>query len=157
MYQFLSSEWIEAIRQIRDEYRDRVGAQLGQLVADPLAVNLVITEMPDGAADTLAHSVTAPRGADLDLGHLDEAAITVTLDFETARSVVIEQDLTSVMRAFVFGKLRIDGDIGSLLGDDAERDPEALIAAFNVAGISSLGDVDPLAAEIGERVRAVTT
>lgn len=156
MYRFLSPAWVDEMRKIRDEYRDRVDATANGLVTQTLRVNLVVTDMPDGAPDVHAHTVTAPDGSDLDLGHLDDAAVVVTVDYATARDVVLDQDLASVMRAFLFGSLSIDGDIGVLFDDAADRDPLALLSALNLAGIQGLGDLDPLAAEIGERVRAAT-
>jgi hypothetical protein len=157
MYPFLSPDWVEEVRKIGDEYRSHVNAQVAGLVADPIRVNLVVTDMPDGAGDLHAHSITAATGAELELGHIDDASITVTIDYATARDVVVEQELAAVVRAFLLGTLRVDGDIEALFGEiDTERDPMALMSALNVAGIQTLGDVDPVAAEIGERVRSIT-
>ena len=51
----------------------------------------------------------------MELGSLDEADLTVTTDYETARKLFVEQDPTASMQAFMAGRIRVDGDITRLM------------------------------------------
>jgi hypothetical protein len=158
VYAFLSPEWVDAVRTIRDDYKARVDAQL-QHSGDDIAVNLLVTDVPHGAEDVRAHAALRSTGTDIDLGHLDEAKILVTVDYKTARSAVIDQDIKAIIRGFLLGKIAIRGDLAALLvGPDGKPvDPAAILAAFDVAGYQSLGEIDPTAGEIAARIRAITT
>lgn len=109
-FQFLSDEWIEASRALHEEYRDF-------LPPPPVAVrmNQVLTGVPFGAGIVHAHLDTSSGWAELGAGHLDSPDLTVTLDYETARSLFVGADPTAAMAAFLSGRMRVDGDITKLI------------------------------------------
>lgn len=154
MYAFLSAEWVDAVRAIRDEFRAVVEDQLAY-DGDPVAVNIVVTDMPGRGPDVHAHAAVGGDGTAIDLGHRDDASIVVSLDYQTARHAVVDQDIKAIVRGFLFGRIAIKGDLAGLLGE-AGGDPAALLSAFDLSGVSTIGDMNPMAAEIAERIRAVT-
>ena len=131
-HQFLSAAWIEAARAIRDEYAGRVGAP-----PVALRMNQVITDGPDGTIE--AHLDTSSGRTQLELGHLTDPDLTVTTDYATARAIFVLQDAAAAMQAFMSGKIRVEGDMGKLM----------LLQAQAM-------QPDPLAAEVAERVKAIT-
>ncbi len=129
---FLTDEWIEEARAIREEYRAR---------AEPLMavvrMNQVITDVPFGTGTIDAHLDTSSGTMEMELGHLERPDVTLTLDYATARAIFVGQDREAAMQAFMAGKIKVQGDMAKLL--------------------AMFGDqVDPLAAEVAERVKAIT-
>lgn len=109
-HDFLSPEWIDAAVALRDEYADR-------LPDPPTAVrmNLVITEVPFDDTDELLASIdTGENGLLPQLGHLDEPELTVSLEYDTAKSLFVDQDPEAVGQAFFGGRIRVDGDMSRL-------------------------------------------
>jgi hypothetical protein len=152
MYAFLSPEWVDAVRDIRDEYAPVVEAQH---TGDDVAVNLLVTEVPHGD-DVRAHAALRASGAALDLGHVDDAKVLVTVDYATARAAVVDQDVKAMIKGFLLGKIAIRGDLAGLIGTNGSSDPAQLLAAFDLSGVTTVGELDPTAAEISARVRAIT-
>lgn len=149
MHRFLSEPWVEAVRAIRDEHAADLAAPA------EAAVNFVVTGVPDDEPTVHAHAAVGPAGTTLDLGHVDAPTITVTLDYDTARAAVVEQDVQAIVRAFLLGRIAIAGDVTALLGVDG-ADPAALLSAFDLSGSTTLGDLDPVAPDVAARIRAVT-
>jgi hypothetical protein len=119
-YVFLSDEWIVAANAARA--RHRVSE-----IPFSLAMNLKVTEAPFGDAPIDAH-VSANDGIiAVDRGLLDEWDVTVTLDYETAKAVLVNADGEAAMAAFMAGRVRVEGDMTKLLAfqsrqmTDAER------------------------------------
>jgi hypothetical protein len=115
-YPFLSDQWISAARRIRDKHLGAANA-LASSVPGGMTVrmNQVITEVPFGDGVIDAHIDSSTGNLSLDLGHLDGPDLTVTVDYDTARSIFIDQDMTVAMQAFMTGKIRVDGDLTKLL------------------------------------------
>jgi hypothetical protein len=111
-YKFLSPEWIEEARKIREE----VGPGLQ---APPLPValkmNIVINEVPFGDGVVNAHMDTEKGYMGVDLGHLEGADVKVTTDYETAKQLFIDMDPQAAMQAFMQGKIQIEGDMAKLM------------------------------------------
>lgn len=152
-YAFLSDEWIDCVRQIGEEYRHDV-ASLVDVPARPARLNLVVTDVPFGDGRVLAHLTSAEGVLEVELGHATDVDVTVTVDHDTARAMVVDQDPKAVMRAFLMGRIRIDGDLTTVLGPDA--DPMELVKALDLGAAPGLADLDPWAGTIGERIKAVT-
>jgi hypothetical protein len=132
-YEFMTPEWIAAAKAIGEEYVGRVPP-----VTTSIRVNQVITEAPGGRTIE-AHLDTSNGTTVIDLGHLAEPDVTVTTDYATARALFVDQNPQGAMQAFLGGKIRIEGDVAKLLALQAQS-----------------MQVDPLAAEAAERVRAIT-
>ena len=48
-------------------------------------------------------------------GHLVEPDLSVTMDFVTARALLVEGNPQAAMSAFMAGKIRIEGDMAKLM------------------------------------------
>jgi len=108
-YQFLSEGWIAEARKIREEYDS------GDSVPHQVRMNLVITEVPFGDGPIDAHLDTSEGSVRLDLGHLDPADLKVTVDYHTAKSILVEGNPQAGMQAFMQGKIRVEGDMAKLM------------------------------------------
>jgi putative sterol carrier protein len=128
-YDFLSDEWLAEARRIRGEYKG-----LATPNANPVRINLVVTEVPDrGQVD--AHVDTSSGELDIEHGHLDGVDLKVTLDYETAKALLIDGNSQAAMSAFMAGKIRVEGDMSKLLA---------------MQGSGPLGETEELAARIRE-------
>lgn len=131
---FLSDEWIDAARAIREEYRGQAPP-----AAHVVRMNLVVNEVPFGEATLQAHMDSTTGEMELDLGHLDGPDLTATLDYETAKTLIVAQDPQAGMQAFMAGKIRIEGDITKLMAMQA-----------------SAANALPVAVEIANRIKDIT-
>ncbi|MDP9387055.1 MAG: SCP2 sterol-binding domain-containing protein [Actinomycetota bacterium] len=130
-YPFLSDEWMVEARKIREEFRGRVPAAGEQAVR----MNQVITEVPFGGGTLEAHLDTSSGEMELDTGHLEDAEVTITLDYETAKAVFV--DPQSAIQHFMAGKIKVQGDMTKLLGMvQAPPDPVTAEVQQRIAGIT---------------------
>jgi hypothetical protein len=134
-YRFLSPEWIEEARRIQAEYQDRVSTDVS---SPPIRVNLVITDVPGSNNPIQAHFASGEGQVTIDLGHLDDATATITLDHATAQALFVEGDMQAGIQAFWTGKIQVSGDLASLIT------------------VFGSGSGDPIAGEIGQRLRDIT-
>jgi putative sterol carrier protein len=109
-YPFLSDEWIETAHAIRAEYKDRSPA-----ISHPVRMNLVVTEIPFGDGDIHAHMDTTGGELDIDKGHVDAPDLTITLDYDTAKAILVDRNPQAGMQAFMAGKIRVEGDMAKLM------------------------------------------
>lgn len=109
-HQFLSDDWIEAARDIRRRWEDRVPA-----VEVQIRINVVATKVPFGEGTVHAHIDSSNGRLEMELGLLDAPDLTVTTDYDTARQLFVAQDPAASMQAFMSGKIRVDGDITKLM------------------------------------------
>jgi putative sterol carrier protein len=126
-YPFLSDEWIAEARKIRAEMADP-----DREAAPPSAsvrMNQVITEVPFGDGRLDAHLDTSSGTLEMETGHLDEPDVTVTLDYATAKAIFVDGTLDAGMKAFMEGRVRVQGDMAKLISalqQLAPPDPEAV-------------------------------
>jgi putative sterol carrier protein len=78
-------------------------------------MNQVITEVPFGEGKLDAHLDTSSGTLEMETGHLDDPDCTVTLDYETAKAIFVEGTLEKGMKAFMDGKIRVQGDMAKLI------------------------------------------
>jgi hypothetical protein len=131
---FLSEEWIEQARRIREE-----GAADGTTPSVPhsMRLNLVVTEVPFSTGTVDAHIDTTSGVAELDSGHIDPADLKVTVDYDTARSILVDGNSQVAMQAFMTGKIRVDGDVGKLIElQSAPPGPGAQVLAQRLRDIT---------------------
>jgi putative sterol carrier protein len=119
-YPFLSDEWIEEARRIRTEH---VGG--GIAVPSVVRMNQVITDVPFDNAPVQAHLDTSSGELVMELGHLEDADVTVTLDYDTARAIFVDGTAQAGMQAFMAGKVRVEGDLAKLIATLQQVNPEA--------------------------------
>jgi hypothetical protein len=124
-YVFLTNEWIEAARALRE------GADVPADVPHTVRMNLNIVDtpehddFPDGSFT--GHMDTSGGEVKMDKGHLEGPDLTVTVDYETARAIFVEQNPQAGMQAFMSGRIRIEGDITKLMAmQGTSPDPTAV-------------------------------
>lgn len=105
---FLSDEWIAAARSIREEFKNDVPAG-----GTPVKLNQVITDVPFGDGTLDAHLDTSGGQLEMETGHLDDAEVSITLDYDTARAVFL--DPQTAIQHFMAGKIKVQGDMTKLL------------------------------------------
>jgi hypothetical protein len=131
-YPFLSDEWMVEARKIREEYAGKSDQ------APPIVrMNQVITDVPFGEGTLQAHLDTSDGEAKMDLGHLDKPDLTVTLDYATAKAILVEQDAQAGMQAFMSGQIKVQGDMTKMMALQSQPPDET-------------------AKEIADRIKAIT-
>jgi hypothetical protein len=107
---FLSDEWMTEARNIREEYRGKT-----QAPAHAVKMNQVITGVPFGEGTINSHMDTSSGEVEFELGHLDTADVTVTLDYDTAKAIFVDGNPQAGMQAFMAGKIKVQGDMTKLM------------------------------------------
>ena len=109
-YPFLTDEWLEAAKEIR-EASAASAAAAAQGADEP--------DHHRGARSATATSRptwTPPSGElEMDLGHLDNPDLTVTVDYATAKAILVEGNPQAGMQAFMAGKIKVQGDMTKLM------------------------------------------
>ena len=131
-YPFLSDEWLEAAKAIREEYRGKAAAP-----AHVVRMNQIITEVPFGEGTIEAHMDTSGGDLEMDTGHLENPDLTVTLDYATAKAILVEGNPQAGMQAFMAGKIKVQGDMTKLMA-------------------MTSGAPDPVQAEIAAKIQEIT-
>ena len=131
-YQFLTPEWVAAAKAIREEFEGESPAP-----AHSVRMNQIITEVPFGDTDVKAFMDTSDGALNLDLGELENPDLTVTVDYETAKAIIVDGNPQAGMQAFMAGKIKVQGDMNKMMALQA-------------------GGQDPVAAQVAERIQAIT-
>lgn len=131
-YPFLSDEWIEEAHAIRADFDGPLPASSHQV-----KMNLLVTDIPFGDGDLEAHLDTSSGAFRLDKGHLDDPDLKVTVDYDTAKAILVDGNPQAGMQAFMAGKIRVEGDMAKLMTLQATPPDER-------------------AHELAERLRAIT-
>ncbi len=136
-YPFLSPEWIEAARALRDEFAERAPSSPVEA-----RVNVIVTDIPHGDASEMEGHIDTTSGQTIiDHGHVDDPELTITVDYATARAAFVTRDQQEVMAAFLAGRILVDGDATKLLALQPGPPP---------------ADVDDLARELYRRLDEIT-
>jgi putative sterol carrier protein len=131
-YKFLSDEWMEEAKKIREEF-----AGQGNPPAHAVRMNQVITDVPFGDGTVNLHMDTSGGDLQLDTGHLDNPDLTVTLDYDTAKAILVDQNPQAGMQAFMAGKIKVQGDMTKLMAmQSAAPDPTAQAVADRIKEIT---------------------
>jgi hypothetical protein len=131
---FLSPEWIDEARKIREEFRGRA------IPIPPMRMNQIITDVPFGPGSLDAHLDTTAGEMEMELGHLDDAEVKISLPYGVAKALFVDANAEAAMNAFMSGHIKVEGDMTKLL-------------ALQGTGASS----DPLAQEIAQRLKSITS
>lgn len=113
-YPFLSDEWIAEARKIRAEFAADPDHQAPATAAS-VRMNQVITEVPFGGGRLDAHLDTSSGTLEMETGHLEDPDVTVTLDYATAKAIFVDGTMEAGMKAFMDGKVRVQGDMAKLI------------------------------------------
>ncbi|HXZ62293.1 MAG TPA: SCP2 sterol-binding domain-containing protein [Acidimicrobiales bacterium] len=133
-YPFLSDEWLDEARRIRAEYEGRTPP-----VPHTVRMNLVVTAVPFSEQDVHAHMDTSGGELILETGHLEDQDLKITVDWETAKAILVEGNAQAGMQAFMAGKVRVEGDMAKLMALGGTPGPS-----------------DSSAAELAARLREIT-
>ena len=136
-FEFLSPEWMDAAKAIRDTM-----AHPDVPAAGLMKMNLIVTETPFDA-DVHGHIDTTDGEIIIEDGHIDGPDLTVTVDFATARAIFVNLDFTAAMQAFMGGRINVQGDITKLM-------------SLQASGQAPGSTPDPQAMALAEAVRAIT-
>ena len=109
--EFLSPEWFAAVRRIQELHADEAAAALA---GQRMVMNAVVTETPGGGEQRFHIRIDEGR-AEWGEGELDAADVTLTLDHETAKTVILGGDPQQAMQAFVQGRIQVEGDMTKLM------------------------------------------
>jgi putative sterol carrier protein len=74
---------------------------------------------------------------EMELGQLDDAEVTVTVDYATAKAIFVDQNPQAGMQAFMSGKIKVQGDMTKLMAMQ-QTTP------------------DPVAAEVAGKIKEIT-
>jgi putative sterol carrier protein len=127
-YVFLTEEWIAQAKSIRESsgVDDTPPAHV-------MRMNQIVTEVPFGEGEIKAHIDTSEGELKMDLGHIENPDLTVTLDYATAKAILVEGNPQVGMQAFMAGKIKVDGDITKLMAMQAgAADPSAVAVALQI-------------------------
>jgi len=120
-YPFLSEEWMDEARKIREEYRGKTAP-----MAHQVRMNQIITNVPFGDGTIEAHMDSTSGEMETELGHIENPDVTVTLDYDTAKAIFVDANPQAGMQAFMAGKIKIQGDMTKLMAmQQASPDPAA--------------------------------
>ena len=109
-YQFLTPEWMDAAKAIREKY-----AAESAKVSTSIKMNQVITEAPFGGGTLNTYLDTSSGDVVMGTGELDDADLTVTTDYATAHKIFVEQDQAAGMQAFMSGRIKVQGDMMKIM------------------------------------------
>ena len=105
---FLSDPWFDEVRRLHEA----VGGAAPE--GAEFRMNLMITTTPfDG--DLAMHMAAAGGRADWGKGHLDDADVTLTLAYDTAKAIFVDGNPQAAIEAFMAGKIIVQGDITKLM------------------------------------------
>jgi hypothetical protein len=108
-YPFLSEPWLDAVRKLKAQHLGDATDQAG------LTVNGVVTGVPFGPSALSMHSTHGPVFG-WEPGSDPEAQLTISVDYDTARSLILDRTPNTLELALGAGEIVVDGDV------DAFRD-----------------------------------
>lgn len=114
-YEFLSPEWLDAVRRLREEMPEPSSPP-----PVTMKMNVVVIETPFDGGDVKGHVDTSDGELLVEEGHLDAPDLTITVEYATAKAIFVEQDLGVAMQAFMAGKVKVQGDITKLMSLQAQ-------------------------------------
>lgn len=107
---FLSDEWMTEARAIRERHAGQTPP-----ISTVLKINQVVTGAPFGEGTVHSHLDTSSGEMVMELGHLEDADVTVTTDYDTAKAIFVDQDPAAGMQAFLSGRITVQGDMMKLM------------------------------------------
>jgi len=132
-YKFLSEEWIEEAKRIRSEMEGDAPAP-----AHEVRMNQIITDVPFGDGEIQAHMDSSDGEMKMDLGHIENPDLTVTLDYGTAKALIVDNNPQAGMQAFMAGKVKVQGDMTKLMA------------------MQQTGGTDEMAAKVATAIQDIT-
>lgn len=107
---FLSEAWMADVHAIRERFQGETPE-----ITTSLKINQVVTGVPFGDGTVSTYLDTSSGQVAMDFGTLEDADVTVTTDYDTARILFVDQDPAAGMQAFLAGKVVVQGDMMKLM------------------------------------------
>jgi len=107
---FLSAEWMADVQAIRERYAGQTPE-----ITQVLRINQIVTGVPFGEGTVETFLDTSSGSMNMNFGQLEDADVTVTTDYDTARILFVDQDPAAGMQAFLAGKVMVQGDMMKLM------------------------------------------
>ena len=101
---------MDAAKKIREEYAGKTAAP-----AHAVKMNQIVTEVPFGDGTIEAHLDTSGGEMVMETGHIEGADLTVTLDYATAKAILVDGNPQAGMQAFMAGKIKVQGDMTKMM------------------------------------------
>ena len=103
-FRFLSDEWFEKVKELTQAAED-----LGLSdTAKSIILNIKVTK-DDGICDMCI------EGGIIRKGQNRASAITISVPYDIARKMFVDQDQNAGTQAYMSGKLKIEGDLNKLM------------------------------------------
>jgi hypothetical protein len=118
---FLSDSWIEAAKAAYERN--------GVTVPYKVRMNQVISGCPFEPSEVRTFIDTSDGNMRTGKGELDNAEVTLHTDWETSRKIIVEQDQTAAMQAFMSGKIKVVGDMTKIMSMNMTPPTDAQKAA----------------------------
>ena len=131
-YPFLSDEWLEAAKKIREE-----NAGAGAPPAHAVRMNQVITDVPFGEGTLNTHIDTTSGEMEMEEGHIEGAEVKLTVPYSVAKAIFVDNNPQAGMQAFMSGQIKVEGDMTKLMAmQGGAPDPTANEMAARIAEIT---------------------
>jgi hypothetical protein len=111
-HQFLSNDWFEATEKLQAE----LNPEVPEIIKD-LVINLIVKDGPNGDIEAKMEAGRFVRGL------ADQAPTKLTLSYDLAKKMFIEQDQQASMQAFMSGQIQVEGDMTKLMSMQAAGPP----------------------------------
>ena len=105
---FLSDDWFAVVEKLVEELGADAPAHAN------VVVNLIITDTPFGDERQMHMGAREGKGH-WGIGHADDADVTLTTDYDTAKDVFVSGNPQAGMQAFMAGKVKVQGDMAKLM------------------------------------------
>jgi hypothetical protein len=109
---FLSNAWFDAATKIFQEIKPPVPAVIQDLV-----INLRVKGGPDGDVEARMAEGQLLKGFGAG------APTTLTIPYDVARKMMVENDQNAAMQAFMGGQIQIEGDMSKIMAMQAAGPP----------------------------------
>ena len=109
---FLSDGWFDEAEKIRAEIDPEVPEAVQGLV-----INLLVKAGPDGDIEAKMEAGRFVKGM------ADEAPTKLTVPYDIAKKMFIEQDPQASMQAFMSGQIQVEGDMTKIMAMQAAGQP----------------------------------
>ncbi len=109
---FLTDGWFDEAEKIRAEINPEVPEMMKDLV-----INLVVKDGPDGDIEAKMEAGRFVKGL------ADEAPTKLTVPYDVAKKMFIDQDSEASMQAFMSGQIQVEGDMTKLMAMSATGEP----------------------------------
>ncbi len=109
---FLSDGWFDEAEKIRAE----INPEVPEMIQD-LVINLVVKDGPDGDIEAKMEAGRFAKGL------ADEAPTKLTVPYDIAKKMFIDQDPEASMQAFMSGQIQVEGDMTKLMAMQASGAP----------------------------------